>query len=254
MEFDQHISEYVKASPEEKIFTQKELKKMVAVIDLTTLNPNDDIATIKKLCEKATSPLGSVAAVCVFPRFVSIASQCLKGSIPIASVANFPTGSEKLAITLADIVQAVASGASEMDVVMPYHLYKGGEKKAAWQYIEECKKACGKTLLKVILEISEFENLEDIYVLSKEVIATGVDFIKTSTGKSKHGATLAAASAMLLAIKASKSNVGFKASGGIKTLTQAYSYIELAGKIMGDNWITARYFRIGASGLLDAIT
>lgn len=230
------------------------LKKLVSLIDLTTLNPSDNEETIINLCHKATTNLGNVAAVCVYPKFVRAAKETLSPTkIKIASVANFPSGEEKIQSALNQIEQALTAGATEIDIVFPYVNYKQGQKKEALNYIEQCKKECNQVTLKVILEISEFSNAEEIYELSQRLIELEVNFLKTSTGKSKHGATIEGAETMLRAIKDFSPNTGFKASGGIKNVAQANAYTVLAEKIMGSNWVNPDHFRIGASSLLDEI-
>jgi deoxyribose-phosphate aldolase len=237
----------------EIIYPRQELEKLIAIIDLTSLNPSDNEESIINLCKKAETPLGKVAAVCVFPQFIPLVKANLGRGIRITSVTNFPTGKMSLETALADIHQAISAGANEMDVVMPYSLYKEGKEKEALDYIRECKKACGHNTLKVILETSEFDQLGDVYTLSKKVITTGADFLKTSTGKSSEGANIVKSGLILLAIKQCNSKIGFKASGGIKAIWDANAQLGLAAKIMGEDWITSSHFRIGASGLVDEI-
>jgi deoxyribose-phosphate aldolase len=252
MDLNSHLAEYLEEE-KQTTFSKTELIEVVSLMDLTTLNTGDTEETIVNLCHKANSELGQVAAVCVYPNFIPIVSKELRQeAIKIASVANFPTGCEELESSLANIALAMSTGANEIDLVFPYTRYLQGKQEEAFSYIQKCKQACNTALLKVILEISEFSNLEEIYSLSLKVIASGADFIKTSTGKSKYGATIEAASVMLLAIKSCNNpHIGFKASGGIKTVEQAFAYIKLAKKIMGDQWVRPENFRIGASSLLD---
>jgi deoxyribose-phosphate aldolase len=255
MDFNAKLDEYIRPEAEASP-SLKDLKELVSFIDLTLLNLDDTEESIKQLCQKASSQLGPVASVCIYPQFLPIVTAHLdRGKIKIASVANFPTGNEKLNDVIANIQQAILSGANEIDMVFPYMLYQAGNAQAALEYVSECKKVCSdNVLLKVILEVSEFANLEAIYALSSKIIVNGANFIKTSTGKSKSGATLESASAMLLAIKSHpQKHIGFKASGGIREVKQALSYVNLAKKIMEANWVTSSYFRIGASVLLDNI-
>lgn len=234
-------------------------KKMLTLIDFTSLNENDTEETISVLCQKAVTPLGSVAAVCVYPKFVKQAAQALQGtSVKIATVANFPQGNDPLDDVLATIQQAIQEGAQEIDVVFPYKQYLAGETNDAIDYIKQCKKMCGeKVLLKVILESGAFDDLSILANASRDVLLAGADFLKTSTGKISIGATLPAAKTMLMVIKemASQLNrpIGFKVSGGVRTVEQANHYIALADEIMGNNWVNPRAFRIGASQLLDSI-
>jgi deoxyribose-phosphate aldolase len=148
------------------------------------------------------------------------------------------------------IRQSLNDGATEIDMVFPYKQYLKGKKSNALNKVKACKELVGKNiLLKVILETGVIDNLTIIEQLSYELIAAGADFLKTSTGKVSVGATLEAAAVMLSAIKLSGATIGFKASGGIRTVEQATQYIRLAEDIMGAEWVTPEHFRIGTSGL-----
>lgn len=231
-----------------------QLAQLISLIDLTNLNEHSSPEDIAKLCHKATTTLANVAGVCVYPNHIPLIAKLLRNTdIKLISVANFPSGQEKITQTLNQIDHAVSEGANEIDVVFPYSLYLDGSVKEALHYIRTCRKKCDSILLKVILEISAFPQLEDIYQLSMLLIEEGVDFLKTSTGRSQHGATVDGASQMLLAIKNSDSDVGFKASGGIKTIDEATAYCTLAQNFMGPDWVNSDHLRIGATILLDAI-
>lgn len=237
-----------------QVINKNLLTEIISCIDLTTLNPADNEESVSNLCRKATTDLGNVAAVCVYPEFVPVVVDILGDTdIKIASVANFPTGNQPLDQTFKEIDTALLAGANEMDIVFPHAMYLEGNKKSAFEYIAQCKIACRKAALKIIIEISEFPKLDEIYLICEELISLDVNFLKTSTGKSKHGATLEAAATMLLAIRETPCNAGFKASGGVKTLAQACGYMNLAKKIMTPEWVTPAHFRIGASSLLDEL-
>lgn len=225
-------------------------KEIFSLLDLTSLNVNDTPASIKNLCEEAVTSRGNVAAVCVYPAFVTIAAMQLKRAIPVAAVANFPHGTDNIEDIIATIKTAIAAGAREIDVVFPYHQYLSGDVVGALQVIRDCKAACGDVILKVILETGALELPDIIADVSAKVIAAGADFLKTSTGKIVVGATIDAAVVMLQAIKNAGKPVGLKVSGGIRTVAQAENYIALAEDIMGVNWVCPKRFRIGASKIL----
>lgn len=233
--------------------------QILSLIDLTSLNETDTEETITALCKKAMTPFGHVAAVCVYPPFVKKSAHVLSGTaVKIATVANFPSGNLALADVVSLIKQSIVQGANEIDVVFPYENYLAGNKAAACDFISACKAACGEAvLLKVILESGAFTEDEDLAQACRDVMLAGADFLKTSTGKIAQGATPAAAKIMLLAIKELSPQlnrlVGFKASGGVRTVSQALDYLALASDIFGAEWITPRTFRFGASQLLEEI-
>lgn len=231
--------------------------RALPLIDLTSLNENDNETTITELCHQAKSFYGNVAAVCVYPKFVSLAKKLLAHSdIKIATVANFPSGQQSIAEVQQDIEQSINAGANEIDVVLPYQDYLVGKIMAVLDFLENCRKSCGKKILmKVILETGALQQPEIIAHASRDAIYAGADFIKTSTGKIATGATLEAAEIMLREIHNVNLNrtVGFKASGGIRTLAQAQEYLQLADKVMGPDWVAPNTFRFGTSRLLDEI-
>jgi deoxyribose-phosphate aldolase len=233
--------------------------QILGLIDLTSLNETDTVESIQALCRKAITPVGSVAAVCVYPQFIRLAATELAGTaVKLAAVANFPHGSDALLAVLASIQQSLDDGANEIDVVLPYQHYLAGEYAAVNHFIQQCKRQCGDTvLLKVILETGILSNPQIIASASRDVLVAGADFIKTSTGKILQGASLPAATAMLEAIKAAQPaltrQLGLKISGGVRTLAQANDYIHLADQIMGQGWVSPQTFRFGASQLLDAV-
>ena len=234
-------------------------KHIFSLIDLTSLNDQDDEVVINSLCKKAVTQHEHVAAICIYPQFVQYAAQLLIGkSVKIATVANFPFGIDALDQVIESIHFSLKKGADEIDVVFPYQKYLAGEKQFAQDFVSACKKACGEKILKVILETGALKELNFIAEVSELALRAGADFIKTSTGKISVGATLEAAEVMLLAIKQLSVELnrplGFKASGGVRSPQQAMQYIDLASRIMGTNWVTPMHFRLGASQLAEALT
>ncbi len=227
--------------------------RALGLLDLTSLNDDDDEAVVDDLCARARTPFGPVAAVCLWPRFVARAKKRLHGSgIKVAAVANFPAGGDDLALALSDTREIVGQGGDEVDLVMPYNRWLAGDRDAAKEMVASTKRACGDAArLKVILETGKLGDRQHIYDASRDVIDAGADMIKTSTGKIAVSATLEAAEAMLTAIKESGRDVGFKAAGGIRDTAGAGQYLALADLIMGPDWVDPWRFRFGASGLLN---
>jgi deoxyribose-phosphate aldolase len=236
-------------------------KRALGLVDLTNLNEDCTAEDITALTNRTVTPYGAVAAVCVWPRFVAQAVKELAGTgVKVATVVNFPAGGEDTQAVVAETRQAIADGADEIDLVMPYRTFVEGRKGFAEEQIIQVKAAIPEpAILKVILETGEIKDPLLIHAASNVAIAAGADFIKTSTGKVAVNATLEAAEIMLTAIEEARRDnaervIGFKPAGGIKTASDAAAYLALADKIMGHNWVSASTFRFGASGLLDALT
>lgn len=234
---------------------QIDASTLISAIDLTDLSGNEDQALIESLCRKGLTPMGPVAAICIFPHYIKCAKAVLSETpmISLATVANFPSGRNALSDTMIEIEQALVAGADEIDLVIPYEDYLEGNTLSTRNLVKAAKGLCASHTLKIILETGALSDEQRIYHASCTVLEAGADFIKTSTGKISVGATLSAASTMLRAIRNINIDAGFKASGGIKTPEQAQAYLNLAQEVMPSNWVQKKHFRIGASTLLDAL-
>lgn len=258
MQWSEAIQEHVKALKPIKV-DQLLLQRLLSLIDLTSLNESDTENSIAQFCGKAKTPYGHVAGVCVYPSFAKMVATEFAGTpVKSVTVANFPEGNDPLDGVLLAIGRAVQDGVQEVDVVFPYLRYLAGERKYTQTFVQACKAACGnKVTLKIILETGTLGDPTIIADASFDVLSSGADFVKTSTGKVEEGATLEAAATILLVIKHIRSKldrtVGLKVSGGISEVQQAAQYLALADHIMGKDWATPATFRIGASRLLDDI-
>jgi deoxyribose-phosphate aldolase len=227
----------------------------LSCLDLTDLTESCTEQAIDALCVKAAGPHGPVAAVCVWPQFVSRARGDLAGSpVRIATVVNFPAGGEDIERVIDDTMEALTDGADEIDLVLPYGAVRRGDHAAATAMVAGVRDVVDHgRLLKVILETGELREPSLIEAASRIAIEAGADFIKTSTGKTPVSATPEAAEIMLEAIRQSGRPVGLKPSGGIRTLADASLYLGLADRVMGAGWATPKTFRIGASSVFDAL-
>jgi len=234
---------------------------MIGLVDLTRLEWTDagddrEAEAVRSLCRRAGTDFGPVAAVCVHPAFVSLASGALsdaglRDSVRLATVANFPAGTASVEDTVGEIKTAVDDGADEIDVVLPWRALLDGDLETVQQLLAASRMACSNQCMKVILETGELADPEPIRQAAEIAIACGADFLKTSTGKVPVNATLSAATILLEAIRDSDRDVGFKASGGIRSTQDAVAYLALAEQMMGADWVTADHLRFGASSLLD---
>ncbi|WP_425089943.1 deoxyribose-phosphate aldolase [Stappia sp.] len=232
--------------------------RALPLVDLTNLDDGCRPADIDALCQRAVTPHGPVAAVCIWPRFVGQAAAALAGTgVRVATVVNFPQGGDETLKVVAETRQAVADGADEIDLVMAYRAFVAGRRGFAEEQIRRVRAACPEATLKVILETGEIGDPLLIHAASNVAIGAGADFIKTSTGKVAVNATLEAAEIMLTLIEEVRRDslleIGFKPAGGIRTVEDASAYLALADRILGPNWVSAASFRFGASGLLDAL-
>jgi deoxyribose-phosphate aldolase len=224
-------------------------------VDLTHLSEQCTEQAIDELCRRAVGPYGCTAAVCVWPRFVAQAADRLAGTgVRVATVVNFPHGGDGVTATVDETTQALADGADEIDLVLPYRSFLAGDTEAARRMVRAVRAAVGSPArLKVILETGSYPDAEHIAAAARLAIDEGADFVKTSTGKTSVSATDEAVQTMLRVIRASERPVGIKPSGGIRTLPDAARLLGFADEIMGPDWAEPSTFRFGASGLLDAL-
>ncbi|WP_226572118.1 deoxyribose-phosphate aldolase [Mangrovibacter yixingensis] len=231
------------------------------LMDLTTLNEDDTDEKVIALCRQAKTPVGTPAAICIYPRFIPVARKALKSQgtpeVRIATVTNFPHGNDDIEIALAETRAAIAYGADEVDVVFPYRALMAGDEEIGFALVSACKAACtaANVLLKVIIETGELKTEALIRKASTIAINAGADFIKTSTGKVPVNATPESARLMMEVIRnmGVQETVGFKPAGGVRTAEDAQQYLQMAGDILGENWADTRHFRFGASSLLASL-
>jgi deoxyribose-phosphate aldolase len=176
----------------------------------------------------------------------------LKEPVALATVVNFPSGDAELFLVTAQISQALACGATEIDCVLPYQALLRGDYQFVSQFLAEVRRCCGKACLKIIIESGELITAQQVAKATELAIVCGADFVKSSTGKVAVGVTEEAARIMLTIIAAADRPVGFKASGGIKTVAQALQLVNLYEEITGLTATNAT-MRIGASTLVSEL-
>lgn len=233
-------------------------KTVLGLLDLTSLNDGDSDDSIRALVQSAQTSFGGPAALCVYDRFLGTARAELDKvglkTVRLATVANFPAGGTDFEAVLAEAEAQPGKGADEVDMVFPWRALIGGDREVGARLVSGVRSVLpAATTLKVIIESGELAEPGLIRRASEISIENGADFVKTSTGKVPVNATLEAAEIILTTIRASGKPVGFKASGGVRTVADAANYLALADKIMGKGWVSPKTFRFGASGLLGDI-
>ena len=241
------------------------LMGILNAIDLTSLNTTDYKSNIIRLTGTVNSFQGrfsnipNVAAICVYPNFVPVVKEKLTAkNVKIAAVgASFPTSQTFRSIKIAECKMAVDSGADEIDIVIPVGAFLGKDYAFVAEEIREIKEAIGDRQLKVIVESGLLGDYEQIFRATMIAMDAGADFIKTSTGKVSVSATPEAAYVICMAISDFYSEtgirVGFKAAGGIVSAADALLYHQIVNKCLGKEWLSNKYFRIGASRLANNI-
>jgi deoxyribose-phosphate aldolase len=235
----------------------------ISMVDLTTLEGADTAGKVRSLAAKARRPdpddlsCPSVAAVCVYGDLAGVAKEALAGTdIKVAAVATaFPSGRASRAVKLADVRDAVANGADEIDMVIDRGAFLAGRYLDVFDEIVAVRETCGTAHLKVILEPGELVTLDNVRRASWLAMLAGGDFVKTSTGKISPAATLPVCLVMLEAVRdfraATGRQVGVKPAGGIRTTKDAVKHLVLINETVGAEWLSPDWFRFGASGLLN---
>lgn len=249
------------------------LLRAVTCMDLTTLAGDDTAGNVTRLAAKAREPvrrdlleaLGAsdlpiqVGAVCVYHALVPAAVRALAGSgIPVAAVSTgFPAGLSPLEQRVQEVRASVEAGAKEIDVVITRGHVLTGAWERLYDEVWRFREACGAAHMKVILGTGELATLTNVARASRVAMAAGADFIKTSTGKEPVNATLPVGLVMVRQIRdyleSTGYAVGFKPAGGIRTAKAALEWLMLMKEELGERWMRADRFRLGASGLLTDI-
>ncbi len=246
------------------------LDMAIQMMDLTTLEGADTKERVRSLCLKAITPdptdltTPQPAAICVYGDMVKHAKDAIgKNKIHVAAVATaFPSGRASLPVKIADTKDAVNAGADEIDMVIDRGAFLSGNYLEVYKQILAVKAACvrkdgTRAHLKVILETGELETYDNIRRASYLAMLAGPDFIKTSTGKVSVNATLPITLLMLQAVKdwfdQTKIRIGVKPAGGIRTAKDAIKYLVVVKETAGEEWLTPKYFRFGASSLLNDV-
>lgn len=240
-------------------------KQILNSIDLTTLTSTDSPQSVANFTERVNAfdneypQYPNVAAICVYPNFVPVVRTVLDVTgVNIAAVSGaFPSSQTFIEVKVAETALAIEGGADEIDIVFNVGNYLDGDYEEVCDEIAELKHACRGGRLKVILETGALKTAENIKAASVLSLYAGADFLKTSTGKEYPGASLEAAYVMAQCIKEyhekTGTMVGFKASGGIRTTEDAVKYYTIIKEVLGEEWLTNEYFRIGASSLANSV-
>ncbi len=243
-----------------------EVKKfLMGSVELTSLNTQDSDEKIMAFTEKVNKfddeypTLPHVATICVYPCFASVVSNTLDvDGVEIACVSgSFPSSQALIEVKVAETALAVKDGATEIDIVMPVGKFLCGDYEGVCDDISELKNACGDKAMKVILETGLLKTAKNIKTASILSMYAGADYIKTSTGKLSPAATPEAAYVMCQAIKEyydeTGIQIGFKPAGGLNTVTDALIYYTIVKEILGEQWLTNKWFRLGTSRLANML-
>lgn len=253
---DKILAENLKENMNEEVY-----KFLFNCIDLTTLRSTDSPRSVADFVERVNDfdnehpEMKNVAAICVYPNFSQVVRTVLEVSdVDIACVAGcFPSSQSFLEVKVAEVALADEGGADEIDIVLNLGNFLDGDYEEVCDEISELKHSCREARLKVILEAGALKTAANIKAASILSMYSGADFIKTSTGKEYPGADLQAAYVMCQCIKEYYEKtgrmVGFKPAGGVRTPEEAVSYYCIVKEVLGEQWLTNEYFRIGASGL-----
>ncbi len=232
---------------------------LLPLIDLTALNQTDSMQSNSTFIAKANQGFNGClpAAVCLFPKYASLLKENLRPEIKSCVVSSyFPSAQTTLALKVQEIKYLNGLGLDEIDVVMPIGEFLEGNDAVVLDELRHMRSHTNATL-KVILETGALESVAQVKRAGMLAIQSGADFLKTSTGKFKVGATLVAARALAEVIadeyQRSGKMVGLKFAGGIRTMAEAAEYVAVVQDVLGDQWLDPQYFRIGASSLYDNI-
>ena len=265
---DQEVSEAVKKIIAEKVPANDtaEVKKfLMGSVELTTLKTTDSETSVMAFTEKvnqfeeAYPTLPHVATICVYPKFAKVVSETLEvEGVEIACVSgSFPSSQSLIEVKTVETSLAVKDGATEIDIVMNVGAFLDGDFETVVDEVQQEKEACGDKAMKVILETGFLQTAKNIKIASLLSMYGGGDYIKTSTGKEKPAATPEAAYVMSQAIQEyydqTGIQIGFKPAGGLNNVMDALIYYTIVKEVLGEKWLTNKWFRMGTSRLANLL-
>ena len=265
---DAEVKEAVKKIIEEKVHENDtlEVKKFLfGSIELTTLKTTDSDESVMAFTERVNKfdeeyvDMPHVATICVYPCFAKTVAETLEvEGVEVACVSgSFPSSQARIEVKVAETALAIKDGATEIDMVMSVGKFLSGDYEGVCDDIQEMKNACNGHDLKVILETGDIVTASNIKKASILSMYAGADYIKTSTGKEKISATPEAAYVMCQAIKEyyeeTGIQIGFKPAGGINTVMDAMTYYTIVKEVLGEKWLTNKWFRLGTSRLANLL-
>ena len=265
---DKEVQEAVKEIIATKVHQNNtpEVKKfLMGSVELTTLKTTDSDESVLAFTERvnqfeeAYPDLPHVATICVYPRFAKIVSETLEvDGVEIACVSgSFPSSQALIEVKTVETSLAVKDGATEIDMVLSVGAFLSGDYETVCDEIRQMKDACGDKKMKVILETGCLKTAANIKTASLLAMYSGADYIKTSTGKESISATPEAAYVMCQAIKEYYNEtgiqIGFKPAGGLNSVMDALTYYTIVKEVLGEQWLTNQWFRMGTSRLANLL-
>ena len=206
-------------------------KELLKTVDHTLLTQTATWEEIRQILDDAI--VYGTASACIPAAYVKQSADYVDGKLPICTVIGFPNGYHTTAVKVFETKDAIANGASEIDMVINIGWLKDGKYQEIEDEIRQIHEACGGKILKVIIETCLLTDAEKIK-MCELVTNAGAEFIKTSTGFSTAGATFAD-------VKLMKEHIGknakVKAAGGIASLDDAQEFIKLGADRLGTSRI-----------------
>ena len=209
----------------------QDIKDILAIVDHTLLGQGATWKEIQAICDDGIKY--GCASVCIPASYVKQAAAYVDGKLPICTVIGFPNGYSTTAVKCAETRDAVANGASEIDMVINIGWVKDGLYDQVLEEIRAIKEACGGKLLKVIIETCLLTD-EEKEEMCRVVSASGAEYIKTSTGFAGGGATRADVALFKANVAP---HVKIKAAGGISNLDDARDFMALGAERLGTSRI-----------------
>ena len=207
------------------------IQEILSKVDHTLLSQTATWDEIKAICDDGIKY--QTASVCIPSAYVKQAAEYVKGQVPICTVIGFPNGYVPTAIKCEEARLAISDGADEIDMVIWVGALKDKQYDAILEEIKAIKKVCGDKILKVIIETCLLTE-EEKNKMCEIVMASGADFIKTSTGFSTAGAT---PDDIRIFAKHISAPVQIKAAGGIKSIADAEEFLALGAHRLGTSRI-----------------
>ncbi len=230
--------------------------RALELLELTHLAQDTSEDDIRRLCEKAETPFGPVAAICIPSRFVMLARELLgkRSPVSISTVANWPRGRSKVDYVAAEAEIAFFEGAQEVNMVIPWRQFMSNDQQTLPRMVEECvRMTTRRKFIKATLEAGAMEEDFIIREAARRALDSGAEFLETESGQTGKCCSVEQARAVLEEIRDYRGEAGLKV-GPVKSLDDCRCWLEMARDVMGEDWLEPDNFRIGApEAVLDEI-
>lgn len=228
----------------------KVAKKMIGLIDIPYLHLNLDHNTLFAEVKQ----IGKIASITTFSQHIMGIREGLQDQTPtLSSMINYPNGDFNTYNATQEIKNAIAAGTDELDLIFPYHALTNRQAGLCLQFLLKMREAAGDIPLRLTIEAGVLQDVKWVRKASELAIRSGMNFIKTSSGRNRQHVTPTMVQTILNVIQDMDQNVGIHIQTTNNDFLEASHYLEDVIKRFGTSWVDASHFRLSGPNLTSSI-